>query len=96
MTPTPPSGTPVPGDQAAYDADQDARIRAARRYASAAVGIALASLVGAAVAIAHAAPDVRAPAARRPVVHVGCPAAPACPPCAACPACPQSPERHHR
>ena len=101
-TPTPPRGVAVSvDDQARYDADQDARIRSARRRSTIAlVGMVLALTLGAvAVTLALLGPAL-APHASVPVVHVAappaCPPAPQCPACAACPACPAPPSRGHR
>lgn len=86
MTPT--HGTPLSSDQAAYDADQDARIRRLRAQGLA-LGAVLAALI--VVAVARTSRPQPAALAPSPVVHVAAaPACPACPPCAACPACPAS------
>lgn len=96
MTPT--HGTPLTGDQAAYDADQDARIRRARRYANAALGLALACAVACPIVVAIPRRSEHPRPAPPPIVHVAapaCPPAPTCPPCVvACAACPQPPGRH--
>lgn len=96
MHPTPPRGVDQLGaDQAAYDALQDARVRALRRWVAVAVGVALAALALAAVTVARR--PSPSPSQLPPVVHVAappaCPPAPPCPACAACPACPSPPAR---
>ena len=94
MTPTPPSGIPTAiADQLHRDDGQDRGIRGIRRLTNAALGIALAALVGA--LIAATTPRRPVALAPSPVVHVAAaPPCPACPPCAACPACPQPTGRH--
>ena len=99
---TPLHGTLTP-DQAAYDARQDARLRALRRWITVAVtilsvGVIAADAIATASLLRGRVPAAAAPAERVFVVTVEPPAAAAFPPCPACPACPAypPPPEHHR